>query len=113
MNWKNKMKKVKVNLNFKNIDSLPIQEIKVILRGTDDLIMSGGRTLLAKILKGSKEKKIFELELNKNPVYGYFQNLKIDNIKSKIDWVIANRYLRIEYDGKLPLLVYTRMGWEI
>jgi hypothetical protein len=34
------------------------QEIRFILRAADAIIASGGRTLLAKILKGSKEKKV-------------------------------------------------------
>jgi hypothetical protein len=31
----------------------------------------------------------------------------------RIDWVILNGYLAIEYDGRLPLLVYTERGWAI
>jgi hypothetical protein len=41
--------------------------------GADDLIMSGGRALLAKILAGSKDKKLLELELDTSPVYGAFK----------------------------------------
>ena len=33
--------------------------------------------------------------------------------ESRVDWVIVNGYLRIEYDYRLPLLVYTGKGWEI
>ncbi|MEH7419035.1 RQC domain-containing protein [Neobacillus drentensis] len=61
------------NLDANGIKSLPIDEIKTILRGADDLIMRGGRTLLAKILGGSKDKKVLELNLNKSPVYGAFK----------------------------------------
>ena len=32
---------------------------------------------------------------------------------ARIDWLIINGYLRIEYDYRLPMLVYTRKGWEI
>lgn len=32
---------------------------------------------------------------------------------AKIDWVIKNNYLAIEYDYRLPLLVFTEKGWEI
>lgn len=51
---------------------LPEEEIRAILRAADELIMQGGRTLLAKILKGSREKKVLALELDKCPVYGFF-----------------------------------------
>jgi superfamily II DNA helicase RecQ len=92
---------------------LPIQEVKAILRGADDLIARGGRTLLSKILKGSKEKKILELGLDRSPAYGFFQGFSTEHVLEKIDWLIKNYYLQYEYDGRLPLLVYTPKGWEI
>jgi hypothetical protein len=39
---------------------LPAQELYAILRATDDVIGEGGRTQVAKILKGSKEKQLLE-----------------------------------------------------
>ena len=108
-----KVYRVRYNLDAKNIKNLPHNEIKVILRAADPLIMNGGRTLLAKILKGSKEKKLLELNLDENPSYGYFKDLSIEEITAKIDWTILNGYLTLEYDNRLPLLVYTPIGWEI
>ena len=100
-------------MDARGIRNLELNEIKSILRAADSLIMSGGRTLLAKILKGSKEKKIFELGLDKNPAYARLNEYSIDDIKAKIDWLIENRFLAIEYDYRLPLLVYTQKGWDI
>lgn len=108
-----KVRRVPIILDPRDIKNLPDEEIKIILRAADPLIMSGGRTLLSKILKGSKEKKVLELELHKNPSYAYFKDLSIDDIKAKIDWVILNHYLNIKYDYRLPLLVYTAQGWAI
>ena len=108
-----KVRRVPVNLNIDDLRPVPFDEIKVILRGADPIIMSGGRTLLSKILKGSRESKILELNLDQCPVYGYFKDLSIKAITIKIDWLILNGYLSIEYDYRLPLLVYTRKGWEI
>ena len=93
-----KVQRVRYTLDPKGIKNLPKHEIAVILRGTDDLIMSGGRSLLAKILKGSKEKKVVALDLHKSPVCGYYKHLSIEEILARIDWVIVNGYLRIEYD---------------
>ncbi len=107
------VRRVRVNLDPKDIDDLPFDEIKAILRGADDLIMRGGRSILAKILKGSKEKKVLEHNFNESPVYGYFSDLSIEEITAKIDWLILNGFFKIEYDYRLPLLVYTRKGWEI
>jgi hypothetical protein len=108
-----RVKKVRVTLDSKDVREVPMEDIKAIIRGADDLIMSGGRNLLAKILKGSKEKKLLELKLNESPVYGYFKELKIDDILARVDFCIENEYLDIEYDYRLPLLIYTKKGWEI
>lgn len=108
-----KVHRVRYHLDAKDIKHLPMDEIKIILRATDPLIMSGGRTLLSKVLKGSKEKKLIELNLNKNPFYGYFKDLSIEDITAKIDWTILRGFLTIEYDYRLPLLVYTPIGWDI
>ena len=85
----------------------------MILRGADDLIASGGRTLLCRILKGSKEKKVLKLNLDQSPAYGYFRHLSNEEIMGKIDWLIKNNYLHYEYSGRLPVLVYSPVGWEI
>jgi len=105
--------RVRYHLDPKDVRELPFEEIRAILRGADELIGTGGRSLLAKILKGSKDKKLLEYGLDKNPVYGFYRQLKIEDITARIDWVILNGYLAIEYDGRLPMLVYTDKGWEI
>lgn len=35
------------------------------------------------------------------------------NLLAKIDRAIADGYLDIEYDYRLPFLVFTSRGWEI
>ena len=100
-------------LDTKGIENLPYEEIVAILRGADDLIMSGGRSLLARVLKGSRAKKVLELGLDESPVYGYYAHLTIEEILARVDWVIVKEYLEIEYDYRLPLLRYTERGWEI
>ena len=108
-----KVRRVPYHLDAGNIQELTDDDIALILRGADDLIMSGGRTLLAKILKGSREKRLLELGLDASPVYGVFQDMSLKEVQARIDWVILNGYLAIEYDYRLPLLVYTPRGWEI
>ncbi|WP_373893920.1 RQC-minor-1 family DNA-binding protein [Virgibacillus sp. CBA3643] len=92
---------------------LPETDIRAILRAADELIAVGGRTLLAKILKGSREKKVLQLELDHCPAYGYFKGVKLDDVIQKIDWMIDYDFLDIEYSGKLPMIVFTERGWEI
>mgnify|MGYP002642824477 FL=1 len=108
-----KVRRVPVVLDAGEIKDLPLEDIRMILRGADELISTGGRSMLAKILKGSKDKKIFEYKLNECPAYGYYQDMKLDDISKCIDWMIKKDYLRIEYDYRLPLLVFSEKGWQI
>ena len=75
--------------------------------------MRGGRSILAKMLKGSREKRLLELGLDKSPAYGHFKGLPVEDVMARIDWTILSGYLALEYDYRLPLLVYTDRGWEI
>ena len=108
-----KVRRVPVSLDAGEIKDLPQEDIRMILRGADELISTGGRSMLAKILKGSKDKTIFKYKLNECPAYGYYQDMKLDDISKCIDWMIKKDYLRIEYDYRLPLLVFSEKGWQI
>lgn len=108
-----KVRRVPVFLDAGEIKDLPQEDIRMILRGADELISTGGRSMLAKILKGSKDKTIFKYKLNECPAYGYYQDMKLDDISKCIDWMIKEDYLRIEYDYRLPLLVFSEKGWQI
>ena len=105
--------RVSYHLDTKGIRNLPFEEIQVILRAADGLIMQGGRSLLVKILKGSCAKDVIAKALDRNPSYGYYREYSPDNVLARIDWLIRNHYLAIEYDYRLPLLVYTEKGWTI
>lgn len=108
-----KVRRVPVVLDAGEIKDLPQEDIRMILRGADELISTGGRSMLAKILKGSKDKTIFKYKLNECPAYGYYQDMKLDDISKCIDWMIKEDYLRIEYDYRLSLLVFSEKGWQI
>ena len=108
-----KIQKVRYRLDAQDVEDLPLAEIKAILRGADELIMTGGRSLLTKILKGSRDKKLLNLGLDASPVYGYYNHLTMAKIQARVDWTILHGYLAIEYDLSIPLLRYTQLGWEI
>lgn len=104
---------VRYELNTYGVKSLSDGEINAILRAADELIATGGRSMLARILKGSRDKKLLEHKLNQCPVYAYYDELKLQEITNRIDWMIMNGYLDIQYSGKLPMIVFTDKGWEI
>ena len=108
-----KVRRVPVTLNTRDVKELSEDEIRLILRGADDLIGSGGRGMLAKILKGSQQKAVLEHGFDRSPVYGALSDLSLEQIAARIDWLIVNGYMRIEYDYRLPVLVYTNSGWAI
>ena len=85
----------------------------MILRGADDLIMRGGRHLLTLVLKGSRAKDVLAQSLDQSPAHGFYKNLPAEEVQARIDWVIRQHYLAIEYSWRLPLLVYTPEGWAI
>ena len=108
-------KKPRVQYHLSDLKGLatPLEkDISMVLRAADEIIFKAGRTMLAKILKGSKDKKIVELQLDQAPSYGYYNHLSIEEITKIIDWMIVNDYLDIDYDGRLPLIIFSARGWE-
>lgn len=95
------------------VSLLPELEIRVILRAADSIIAAGGRTLLSKILKGSKDRKLLELGLEQNPSYGFYKDLSLEETMTKVDHMIKNGYLEIEKRGKLPMIIFSPLGWAI
>jgi hypothetical protein len=108
-----KVQRVHYELDPKDVKKLQPEELKAILRGADELIGSGGRSLLVKILKGSHAQDVLRLHLEQCPVHGYFHHLSTDEILARIDRAIMDGYLKVEYDYRLPVLVFTDAGWEI
>lgn len=106
-------KRVRFELDAGEVTKLQPEEIRAILRAADELIATAGRNMLVKILKGSKDKKVLEYKLDECPAYGYYHDLTMDEIGKRVDYMIVKRYLRIEYSGRLPMLVFTDKGWEI
>jgi superfamily II DNA helicase RecQ len=92
---------------------LPASEMYAILRAADDIIGEGGRTQLAKILKGSKDKNLLELGLDRNPSYGFYRDLTLEQITEKVDSLIHTDFLRTERSGRLPMIEFTPRGWAV
>ena len=67
-----RVNRIPVVLDIGDIKELSPEDIKMILRAADTCIMKAERNMLAKILKGSKEKKVLELKLDECSAYGYY-----------------------------------------
>lgn len=106
-------KKVHYELDQGNISELAESELIMVLRAADDIIARGGRAMLAKILKGSKDKTILQYELQNSPAYGFYHDKTIKEITQIVDYCINMDFFEIEYVGKLPKIIYTAKGWEI
>lgn len=104
---------VRVTLDSGDVKSLSDDEVRMILRGADELIAAAGRNMLVKILKGSRDKKVMEHHLDQCPAYGYYQDLTLDEISKRVDWMVEHDYIRIEYSGRLPMIVFSEKGWAI
>ncbi len=108
-----RQQRVRYRLDSGGITHLEMEEIRAILRAADELIATGGRSILSKILKGSKDNKVLEHGLDQCPVYGFYRHLTLVEISHRIDFAILKGYLKIEYSSRLPVIVFTEMGWEI
>ena len=91
-----RVNRVQFHLDTGSVKQLSAEEIATILRAADELIDSGGRTMLVKILKGSRDKKLLELGLDQCPAYGFYNKMTMTEIGFRVDWMIR-----------------TKTGWEI
>lgn len=105
--------RVGFTLDTGRVKTLTEDEIKMILRAADELIATAGRSMLVKLLKGSRDKKVLEHKLDECPAYGFYRELTMEEISYRVDWMIEQDYLRIEYNGRLPMLEFSEKGWKI
>ena len=75
-----KAERVRYDLDPKDVRNLSPEELRAVLRGADELIGQGGRSLLVKILKGSRTQDLLRIHLDRCPVYGYFRHLPAEQI---------------------------------
>jgi len=88
------------------------EEMDWILRGASEITGRGGRTQLALLLKGSKDKKLLKHNLERSAAYGKLSLLTIEEIENRIDHVIRKGDLNVELSGDLPLVFLPNSTWE-
>lgn len=71
-----------------------------------------GATLTAKVLKGSRDKKVKQFEFNQLSTYGIMKELKEREIMEFINVLVADGYLQMA-DSKFPVLSLTNRAVEV
>lgn len=65
-----------------------------------------GVTMVAKVLKGSRDKKLLQLSLDELSTYGLMRHVSEKEITNWIYWLIAEGYLRLS-EGQYPTVALT------
>jgi hypothetical protein len=78
----------------------------------DCLIARAGRTTLVMALRGSRAQKVMRHGLDRTAGYGYFSGRPESEVLARVDALIAEGSLRLEYHDGYPLIVYTARGLQ-
>ena len=68
-----------------------------------------GMTVLCEVLRGSESKRLSENNLNKIPEYGAYRSYSVDEVRTIVEWMIAEHYI-LQTKGKYPVLHSTYEG---
>lgn len=101
------------NTQFQTVDiTIPAQKIISCVYRVGEQNKAFGKTMIANILRGSKNKKIMELGLNTLSTHGIMPEISINQIKQYIDYLVANNYLQLTND-RYSVLALTARSAEI
>ncbi|MFN2747488.1 MULTISPECIES: DNA helicase RecQ [Bacillus] len=71
-----------------------------------------GKTMVAQVLAGSKNKKVIENRFQRLSTYGILQHQSVPEISDFIEFLIADDYIRMS-DGTYPTLTVTNKGRNV
>ncbi|WP_110953866.1 DNA helicase RecQ [Anaerosinus massiliensis] len=71
-----------------------------------------GVTMIADVLKGSKNKKVLQFKFDQLPTYGLFSNRSVDEIKSLIQRLTATQYLALT-ESEYPVVKLTETAFAV
>ncbi|KKB37151.1 DNA helicase RecQ [Bacillus thermotolerans] len=71
-----------------------------------------GKTMVAQVLTGSKNKKIMEFGFHTLSTYGILQEQSVKEVSGFIDFLISQELLGVEH-GKFPTIFVTSQGKEV
>ena len=85
-------------------------ERRAIIRVAGELIGRAGRTTLVMALRGSRAKRVLQHGAEGAPGYGHFAGMPEADVLARVDALIGEGLLAIEYRDDFPLIAYTRRG---
>ncbi|MCM2980255.1 DNA helicase RecQ [Niallia circulans] len=71
-----------------------------------------GKTMVAQVLTGSKNKKLMEFQLNKIKTYGLMKEQSAKEISDFIEFLISEQYIDVS-TGTMPILKVSNKGKEV
>lgn len=107
---KNIVKHLPTSYTFRNI-TLSMNEVKACLLALQQLDGFYGFHLVADMLKGSKQKKIYEFSLQKQSQYGLLQRLKKDDVLDVLLWFQRKDWL-VQKGRDYPKIHITKKGLQ-
>ena len=71
-----------------------------------------GKTMIAQVLTGSRNKKVLEFGFNKLSTYGIMKNRSAKDVSDFIEFIISESYLGVE-NGQFPTIYVSEQGKDI
>lgn len=71
-----------------------------------------GVTMIADVLKGSKNKKVLQFQFDQLPTYGLFSNRSVNDIKALIQRLTATQYLTLT-ESEYPVVKLTETAFAV
>ena len=88
------------------------EEAQKVLSCTIRMGQRFGKTMIAQVLTGSRNKKVLDFGFNKLSTYGIMKNKSAKEIAEFIEFIISENYLGVEH-GQFPTIYVTELGKDI
>jgi ATP-dependent DNA helicase RecQ len=71
-----------------------------------------GKTMIAQVLTGSRNKKVLEFGFDKLTTYGLMKERNAKDVSDFIEFIISENYLGVE-NGQFPIIYVTELGKDV
>jgi ATP-dependent DNA helicase RecQ len=71
-----------------------------------------GKTMIAQVLTGSKNKKVLDFRFHELATYGILSHKSVKEVNDFIEFLISEEYIRVEH-GQFPTILVTQLGKEV